>query len=89
VNSQVLVTPMNDEANNTSELQAPVKKEEDITSSVPPVAKPVIEETKQDANSKTEDVKSQTQESTSTPAEPEEKKKGFLKGLFKKKKKND
>jgi hypothetical protein len=88
-NSQVLLTPMNDEANNTSELQPPVKKEEDITSSVPPVAKPVVEETKQDANSKTEDVKSQTQESTSTPAEPEEKKKGFLKGLFKKKKKND
>ena len=86
-NNQVMVAAMNEETNKVSEILPPVK--DDATNSAQSVTKSVGEELKQDDNSKAEDAKDQTtHESTATP-QPEEKKKGFLKGLFKKKKKNE
>ena len=86
-NNQVIVAAMNEETNKISEILPPVK--EDLTTSTQSVTKSVGEELKDD-NSKADGTKDQvTQESTATPAQPEEKKKGFLKGLFKKKKKNE
>jgi hypothetical protein len=77
--------------NNNAEPVVPIQKKEDIAAPVPAVIKAPVEQPKNDANTKVEEAKKDiTQESTAIPsAEPEEKKKGFLRGLFKKKKKND